>query len=301
MSMEELSSSVRPIMRKTLREIPVLLLACCAAALHAQTSAPAPDAPPSSAVPAPAASAEDTSAAKARAALDAMVKALGGDRWLNLENSFSQGRIASFYQGKPTGGTTQFWDWKTPTEERLDLDDKMKDRQKWLQIFTPTQCWEVTYKGKKPLQKTSDNDPDPCAMAIRGRSHSLEAAVKVWMKNPDTVLLFEWQSMVERRLADQVTLLNGDNDSITILMDAESHLPLRRTYYWRDPIYKDKNQEDEEYDDYHPIDGLPTPFSITRLHNGDTTQQRYIMKAGYNVPLPLDGFDADALAAKIAH
>ena len=287
-------------MRKIPVQIPILLLACCAACLHAQTSAPAADAPPSSTVPAPAGSAEDTSAAKARAALDAMVQALGGDRWLNLENSFAQGRIAAFYQGKPTGSTIQFWDWKTPTEERIDLDDKMKDRQKWIQIFTPAECWEITYRGKKPLQKTPD-DSDPCATVLRSHAHTIQAAVKVWMKDPNTVLLFEGQSMVERRLADQVTLLNNDNDSITILMDAQTHLPLKRTWYWRDPVYKDKNQEDEEYDDYHPIDGLPTPFSITRLHNGDTTQQRYMLKAGYNVPLPVDGFDADALAAKIAH
>ncbi len=229
-----------------------------------------------------------------------MVQALGGDRWLNLQNSFVQGRIAAFYEGKPTGGTVQFWDWKTADNERLDLDEKMKDRVKWVQVFTPTQCWEITYKGKKPLIR-GPMESDPCQEAIRRHDHSIAVAVKFWMKNPNTVLLYEGRSMAERRMAEQVTLLNGNDDSITILMDAETHLPLKRTYYWRDPEYKDKNQEDEEYDDYHNVDGLPTPFSITRLHNGEMTQQRFILKAGYNVQLPVDGFDADALAAKIAH
>ncbi len=32
-----------------------------------------------------------------------------------------------------------------------------------------------------------------------------------------------------------------------------THLPLRRSYFWRDPVYKDKNEETEEYDDYHNI------------------------------------------------
>ena len=121
------------------------------------------------------------------------------------------------------------------------------------------------------------------------------------MKDPTTVLMYEGQSLAERHLAQQVTLLNTDNDSITIQIDAMSHLPLRRTYYWRDPLYKDKNEEIEEYDDYHTIDGIQTPFTITRLHNGDMTAQRFIFKASYNVTLPPDAFNADAEAARLHH
>ena len=39
-------------------------------------------------------------------------------------------------------------------------------------------------------------------------------------------------------------------------MDTQTHLPLRRTFQWRDPVYKDKNLDAEEYDDYHTIDGI---------------------------------------------
>jgi hypothetical protein len=281
-----------------MRKICLVLVLFCAAALGAQSTTPAPDAPPAANAAANGATSGDTGAAKARAALDAMVTALGGDRWLNLQNSYVEGRIAAFYQGKPTGGTIQYWDWKTPTMERLDLDEKGHDRHNWVQVFAPKACWEVTYRGVQPIRKISE-DNDPCGEALRRYSHSIEQAVKVWMKAPSTVLLYEGRSMVERRLADQVTLMNGNDDSITILMDAETHLPLRRTYYWRDPVYKDKNQEDEEYDDYHMVDGLPTPFSITRLHNGDVTVQRYVFKASYNVDLPPGIFDLDAIAAKI--
>jgi hypothetical protein len=272
------------------------LVLLCAAALRAQTTTSAPDAPPAtSAVPTITA---QSGSDKARAALNAMVEALGGDRWLNQQNSYMTGRIAAFYQGKPTGATIQYWDWKTPGDERLDLDEKSHDQHNWVQVFTPKACWEVTYKGVQPMKKESE-DNDPCGEAMRRSSHSIEQAVKVWMKDPSTVLLYEGRSMVERRMAEQVTLLNANDDSITILMDAETHLPLRRTYYWRDPVYKDKNQEDEEYDDYHMVDGLPTPFSITRLHNGDMSVQRYVFKAAYNVDLPAGIFDLDAIAAKI--
>jgi hypothetical protein len=104
---------------------------------------------------------------------------------------------------------------------------------------------------------------------------------------------------VERHLADQTTLINSENDSITIQTDAETHLPLRRSWQWRDPLYKDKNTDAEEYDDYHLVEGFPTAFTITRYHNGDMTNQRFLYHAGYNVPSTPDMFNPDQAAAKI--
>jgi hypothetical protein len=279
-----------------MRQIPVLtllaLLFFSVVGLRAQTAVP--DAPPSaSSMAAPATAVEDSSSKKARAALNEMVTALGGDLWLNQQNNYVDGRIAGFYQGKPTGATVRYWEWNTPTDKRIDLTEGKNDKHNWSQIFSGKNCWEITFRGKNPLPK------DQCAEAIRRRDHSIDAAVRVWMKDPSTVLMYEGQSLAERHLAQQVTLLNSDNDSITIQIDAMTHLPLRRTYFWRDPLYKDKNEEVEEYDDYHDVEGIQTPFAITRLHNGDMTSQRFIFKASYNVPLAADAFDADAAAAHI--
>ena len=44
-------------------------------------------------------------AAQARAALNAMVQALGGQAWLNMQNMERQGHIAAFFQGNPDPGT----------------------------------------------------------------------------------------------------------------------------------------------------------------------------------------------------
>ncbi|MGB6611574.1 MAG: hypothetical protein WBE63_17680 [Acidobacteriaceae bacterium] len=268
-----------------------LLLFATALADRAQADAP----PPNSTIAAPTTAEEDASSKKARAALDAMVQALGGNQWLNAQNSYVEGRIAGFFQGKPTGATVRYWDWRTPDAERIDLTEGKTDKHNWTQIFEAKNCWEVTFRGKLPIPK------EQCAEAIRRRDHSIEVAVRTWMKDPTTVLMYEGQSLAERHLAQQVTLLNADNDSITIQIDAMSHLPLRRTYYWRDPLYKDKNEETEEYDDYHTIDGIQTPFTVTRLHNGDMTAQRFIFKASYNVTLPPDAFNADAEAARLHH
>ena len=104
--------------------------------------------------------------------------------------------------------------------------------------------------------------------------------------------------MAERHMADQVTLISAENESITIQMDVQTHLPLSRSFQWRDPLYKDKNTEVEEYADYHEVEGLPTAYSITRLHNDETVRQQYIDKVHYNQSLPEGFWDLNTLAKK---
>jgi hypothetical protein len=227
---------------------------------------------------------------KARATLDAMVAALGGQRWLSLVSTMQQGRTSGFYQGKPTGATSEFYEiQKFPDETRIELGKK----RDVVEIIAGDKVWEVTYKGKKELP------PDQVQELLRRRNHSIRTAITVWLNDPKTILIYNGQELVERHLADKTTLINSENDSITIETDAETHLPLRRSYQWRDPLYKDKNNDAEEYDNYQPVQGLPTAYTLTRFHNDDMTNQRFLFRAGYNLYLPPDTFNPDQAAAKI--
>ncbi len=138
-------------------------------------------------------------AAQARAALDAMVQALGGQAWLNMKNMERQGHIAAFYQGNPDPGTTEYFEFhQWPDHDRIELT-KHRDV---VEFYVGRQGWEVTYRGKKPLDKDIVDD------YLRRRDHSIETAVKVWMKDPNTILIYEGQHLAERHLAEQVTLIS---------------------------------------------------------------------------------------------
>jgi len=229
-------------------------------------------------------------AQQARAALDEMVRALGGQAWLNMQNFERQGHIAAFFQGNPDPGTTEYFEFhQWPDRDRIEFT-KHRDV---VQFFLARQGWEVTYRGKKPLDK------DIVDEYLRRRDHSIETAVKVWLKDPNTILLYEGQHLAERHLAEQVTLISPQNEGITILIDSQTHLPLARTYQWRDPEFHDKNTDTEEYDDYHVVDGLPTPFTITRLKNGDTVRQYYVSRVSFNQNLSGGFWDPDAEAHKV--
>ena len=255
-----------------------LALLCGWAALPAQTAAQTGDAT------------ADAEQQKVRTLLDQMVKALGGDAWLNAPGYELVGRTSGFYQGKPTGAITDFFDYRAlPDKERVELGKK---RQVY-EIYVGDQGWEVTYKGKRALPA------DDMADYLRRRAHSVDAAARVWIKDPKALLIYGGQETVERHLADKITILSATNDNLTLELDASTHLPVRRSFEWRDPLYKDKNVEGEEYDDYHTFNGIATAFTITRFHNGDMTNQRFLYNVTYGGAIPSEMFDVDAAAAKL--
>jgi hypothetical protein len=233
---------------------------------------------------------EVKNAEQARAALDRMVQALGGPAWLNLKNQMRQGHLAVFFHGKPDAGTTAYWEYhEWPDHDRYEYTT----HRDVLGFYIGRAGWEVTYRGKKALPQEQVDD------YLRRRDHSIETVIKTWLPDPKTILIYEGKRMAERHMAEQVTLISAQNESVTILMDMQTHLPLRRSFQWRDPLYKDKNLDAEEYDDYHVMDGLPTPFNVTRFNNDDMVRQQFLDHVTYNQHLPADFWDVDAAARRI--
>jgi hypothetical protein len=227
---------------------------------------------------------------QARAALDAMVQALGGQPWLTMKNQMRQGKVAAFFHGQPSGGATEYWECHAwPDQDRIDYS-KHRDV---VQFYLGRTGTEVTYKGKAPLPQEQVDD------WLRRRDHSIETVIKTWLNNPGTILIYDGRRLAGIRLADQVTVISAENETVTIQMDVDTHLPVRRTFEWRDPVYKDMNTEAEEYDDYHAIDGIQTPFTITRYKNDDMTRQYFVIHVAYNQPLDPDFWSVDAAERRI--
>ncbi len=261
-----------------------------------------------SAAPAAPAGAPADSDARARALLDQMIQALGGDAWLNRVNLQSEGRGSSFFHGEPNPYIIEFREairydhpTATPPAAWADRVGFLTDRSMIfpgkkvdvIQIMTAGHGYEITYKGKDELPKDQVDD------YYRRRDHSIEAVVQNWMHAPGVMIVFEGQKFIDRHLADQVTVLSATNDAVTLWLDGATHLPIRRTFQYRDPQFHDFDEESETYDDYHLIQGVNTPMTITRYHNGDMSGQRYLTKVTYNEALAPDFFSPDAVTPRL--
>jgi len=280
----------------------MLWAACVAPArMRAQASEIPSAAPPS------AADLGQTTDQRGRALLDQMVAALGGDAWLNRTSMEIEGRTAAFFHGAPDPGIIEYQETlrfaapnATPAQPEADRVGFLTERGMILpgkkidvvQIWKEGQGYEVTYKGQTDLPKEQVEEH------YRRRAHSIEEVVNKWTKAPGVMIVAEGATMVERRLADKVTVLTADNDAVTLELDAATHLPLRRTFQWRNQQFKDFDEDVEEYDDYHTIQGFPTALTITRYKNGDMVSQRFLTKVTYNVPLTPSLFDPATLLPK---
>jgi len=252
--------------------------------------------PCASVVKAQAAPATDASGEqKARDLLDKMVIALGGDGWLNRRDWLLEGQVGYFFRGAPTGAVTVFWDFHRQTggpETEVERIEYTKKRD-IVQMFTANSADEVTFRGKVALPEDVSED------YFRRRKHSIEVVIHDWLKLPGTMVVFEGTTMVQRRVADKVTVISPTNDAITIELDANSHLPLARTFQYRNEKYKDFDTDREEYDGYQSVQGIQTAYTITRFRNGDMVNQKFYTDVKYNQNLSPELFDIQAtIAAK---
>ncbi|HEX6879131.1 MAG TPA: hypothetical protein VF135_02100 [Terriglobales bacterium] len=226
--------------------------------------------------------AQDPNTKKAKDLLHKMVAALGGQTYLTYQTMTQEGRTYSFYQGQPNSAGNPFWRfYRYPDKDRLELT-KQRDV---IYIFNGDKGYEVTFKG------TAAVEPKELQDYLLRRKYSLDNIVRVWMNNPKTLIIYEGSGLADQQFVEQVTLINGENDSVTIGIDPNTGLPLKKSFSYRD--YDGlKSTDDEVYANYRDVQGIQTPHSIVRYHNGLQSGQRFLSKVEYNVPLSENLFQA---------
>ncbi len=226
---------------------------------------------------------EDAGAKKARAILDRMIQAMGGDAFLNYSDMSESGRTAAFYHGTPSGMSTPYWlFWKWPDMVRVEFT---KQRDVVL-INNGDKGYETTYKGTRP------QDPEDLKKYLHDHQYALQVVLRRWLKQPGTVLVYDGVGIADQKQVDKVSILNSHDQAVTLSIDTFSHLLVRKSYQWRDPETRYIDQEDEIYGNYHAVQGIQTPRSIVFMHNGDVTRQRFIDSTAYNTGITDSQFQA---------
>jgi len=264
----------------------LLFIFAVSGAMFAQVSTPLPKpgqpetTPPSRQTAIP----EDVASAKqARAVLDQMIAALGGSAYLNVQDMEQKGRVYSFdHNGEADGPGAPFVRyWKWPDKDRLE----MFRQRNWVVVYNGNEANETTYHGTHRI------DPKDLKAYLERRSYSLDVVAREWLKQPGVALYYDGRTMSEQKSADQVSLIMPDRRGVTLFIDANTHLPLRKSYTVRDPETQDRVEEVETYDNYRSIQGIQTPTTITRYKNNIMAAQRFISTVTYNTGVPESKFD----------
>ena len=184
-----------------------------------------------------------------------------------------EGRSYGFYHGQPNSLGVLFWRfWEFPDKDRWEFT-KQRDV---IELTTGDKGYEITYKG------TGTQDPKQLSDYLRRREHSLEWVIRKWLPASGTMILYGGPAMVEQNLADQVTILNAANDSVTLAINPRTHLPVKKTYSWRDPNDRQRDEEAEIFSNYKLVQVIQTTYATVRNENGEMSNQRFITSVTYN-------------------
>ena len=225
----------------------------------------------------------EQSAAKAKEILNQAVEALGGSAYLSVHDVTCTGRLGIFDHAGDVTGFGKFIDYTQPPFK--DRQENVPKRN-IIQVFNGDKGWELDRGGvtdapqadllqfKEDVLKDIDN-------VLRRRIHE-----------PGMILRYGGPDVVDLKQVDWVELVDSDNRTIRIAFADNTHLPIRKTVETRDPRTQRKSAEIEYYSNYHPIDGVQTPFQITRERNGIKIFQVFFDKCDYNTSV------SDALFTK---
>jgi hypothetical protein len=256
----------------------------------------------------PAKTSEDQSTEKARTLLTQAIEALGGPAYLNYNTRSEEGRTYTLYHSQTRGaGTLYRRFYRYADKDRLEFalekgigvydlipfpipvpEGKSNKKTDVALIHNGDKGYEVSFKGTEKEEAKDTRD------YLRRRARSLEWVLRQWIHEPGVALFYDGTALGNANLADKVTITNSRNESVTLFLDTTTHLPVKKSFSWRDPEDKYQNTEEELYDNYKPVQGIMTPYTLSRYYNGDLVTQRFLSKIKYNDDLADSLFEANA-------
>jgi hypothetical protein len=263
--MAKAAAQIVPASKRILISMRIVVLIClCVVSLYGQQD--------TSAKPAE----TQTNQQKARTMVDQMIQALGGQAYLTVEDYYAEGRSGSFHNESLVGSSLFYRFWKWPDKDRIEVT-KQRDI---VQLYVGDQAYEITYKGIRPLDPQKE---ERLRQAMIRRHYTLENVLRNWLKEPGILLLDEGPSISEGHMAEKLTIINSKNESVTILVDPETHLPLEKRFSIRDPRYRERDEEALIYGDWKVFQGINTPRMTVTKRNGETISQQIILNITYNI------------------
>lgn len=226
------------------------------------------------------------SAAKAKEILQSAVQGLGGSAYLNIRDVTCIGRLSQFGHSGELNGFEHFEDFTVPPFK--DRTENIPKRN-IIQVMNNDKGWVLDRGG------VSDASGSDVAQYQEDIKKDIDYILRHRIKEPNMIFRYLGPDIVDLRESDWVEIVDSENRSIRIAITQSNHLPIRKIVDTRDANTRMKTAETEYYSNYHPIDGVQTPFQITRERNGKKIYQVFFDKCEYNTNLSDSLFTKESL------
>jgi len=233
----------------------------------------------------------EQSAAKAKEILNQAIDALGGPAYLNVRDVTAEGRVSQFGHSGDLNGFGKGIDYAQPPFK--DRSENLPKRN-IINVFNGDKGWtldrggvsEATITDLATFQEDVKKDIDNI---LRHRIHE-----------PGMIFRYGGLDVVDYQESDWVEMVDSDNRTIRIAIARNTHLPVRKVVDTRNANTRMRTEEVEFYSNYQPINGIQTPFQLTRERNGIKVYQIFLDKIEYNTNLSDSLFTKESLEERWA-
>ncbi|MBK7927939.1 MAG: hypothetical protein IPJ98_10730 [Bryobacterales bacterium] len=217
---------------------------------------------------------------RGREIVDQVVAALGGDKFLGMEDRTEAGRMYSFYREQLRGlsKATLYTRYLTPPDGPPDGKVYARERQSFYRdakkedyaiLFDEQKGWSITYRGASPLPVETINRYRDTTL------RNLFYILRQRLKEPGLIIEFTGSEIVDNIPVDRVTFTDSDNTSVVADFHKSTHLPVRQVFYRRDPVTRERHEELTRFDKYRDVGGVQWPYNFQRERDGERIFQLF--------------------------
>ena len=228
----------------------------------------------------------EQSAAKAKEILHLAIQGLGGPAYLKIRDATCTLRLSQFGHSGELNGFAKYEDFTIPPFK--DRTENLPKRN-IITVMNGEKGWELDRGG------VADASGADVAHFQEDIKKDLDYILRTRINEPNMIFRYVGPDIVDLKEADWVELVDPENRTIKIAFARSTHLPIRKVVDTRDSNTRMKTAETEFYSNYHPVDGVQTPFQVTRERNGIKIYQVFYESCQYNTNLPESLFTKESL------
>lgn len=219
-----------------------------------------------------------TAQERGKRVLHQMLDALGGPKFLAMQDRVETGRAYSFYREALSGLSvaTIYTRYRKPSDPPVPgkvLQDEReafgKEERSGATLFMSGKGYDITFRGARPIADDID---------VRYRDtvlHNVFYMLRERLDEPGMVFEDRGTDILENQPVHVLDITDSDDRTVTVYLDHLTNLPMRQLYYRRDPKTNERIEELTIFAKYRDVGGVLWPYDIQRVRNGERIFQMF--------------------------
>lgn len=211
-----------------------------------------------------------TDAERGRKLMDEIIAALGGEKFLAVQDRVEDGRAYSFYREQLTGLSrakiyTRYLSGPVPPDCVAQRERQAfgKDED-YLILFQEDKAYQVTYRGAKPLPA------ERWQRYVESTRRNIFYILRQRLKEPGMIFEYRGASVWQNTPVEVLDITDADNNVVTLYVHRTTKLPIRQIYVRRDPKTKQRDEYSTIFSKYRDVGGgVQWPYNMLTERNGE--------------------------------